>query len=268
MILLNGVELEFTTHPNGEVKVDGEQIVANLSSYMRNLVYFRYEEEADLMKLMYVKRYLDEESIAPSVLSISYMPYSRMDKREDLSVFNLKYVAEFINHLNFSNVYVHEPHSNVAPALLNNCITVDLTTNIFEKIMDDIEFDKEKDFVFYMSTESLKKYGEKVGGRSLIGFKQDDDLSIIGQISLFHKVVILVDHCDKGEDIVFVSEKLKHMGAGDIYLVAGHCEEAVFEGDIPTSDSIKKVFTSDSILSESKDDKIEIVLELASAINA
>lgn len=267
MILLNGVELEFTTHPNGEVKVDGEQIVANLSSYMRNLVYFRYEEEADLLKLMYVKRYLDEESAAPSVLSLSYMPYSRVDKREDLSVFTLKYVAEFINHLNFSNVYVHEPHSNVTPALLNNSITVDLTTNIFEKVMDDIEFDKEKDFVFYMDMEDSKRYSEKVGGRSLVGFKHEEELKVIGQLSLFHKVVILTNHCGKGDDFVFVAEKLKYMGAGDIYLVAGHCEDAIFEGDIPESDFIKKVYTTDSIIPESKHEKVEIAIELGGAMN-
>lgn len=267
MILLNGVELSFTKYPNGEIKVDGEQIVSNLSSYMRNLVYFRYEEEADLMKLMYVKRYLDEESTAPSVLSLSYMPYSRMDKREDLSVFTLKYVAEFINHLNFSNVYVHEPYSNVTPALLNNCISVDLTTNIFEKVMDDIEFDKEKDFVFYMDAESFNKYSEKVGGRSLVGFKYEEELKVIGQLSLFHKVVILTNHCGKGDDFVYVAEKLKHMGAGDIYLIAGHCEETIFEGDIPESDFIKKVYTTDSIISESKHDKIEVAIELGTALS-
>ena len=267
MIILNGREVEFKQFPNGELHLDGEQVYSNLSMFTNNVVLFKYENDSDLIKLMVLKRYIDEEKTAPTVLLITYMPYSRMDRQESDTVFTLKYVAEFINQMNFHTVYVHVPHSDVTPALLNNCITVDLTTHLFEKVVDKIGFDKERDFVFYMDAVDQKKYSKKVDCRSLVGFKDKEDLKIIGQISLFHKVIILTDLCDKGEDFVQVAEKLKYMGAGEIYLVAGHCEDTIFEGAIPNSDFIEKVFTTDSIISESKHDKVEVTIQLGGTVN-
>lgn len=267
MIVLNGKEVVFKQFPNGELQLDGEQVYSNLSMFTNNVVLFKYENDSDLIKLMVLKRYIDEEKTAPTVLLITYMPYSRMDRQESDSVFTLKYIADFINQMNFHTVYVHEPHSDVTPALLNNCIAIDLTTNILERVMDEIGFDKEKDFVFYMDAVDQKKYNKKVDCRSLVGFKDEEDLKIIGQISLFRKVVILTDLCDKGEDFVQVAEKLKHMGAGEIYLVAGHCEDTIFEGPIPSSAFIEKVFTTDSIISESEHDKVEIAIQLGGTVN-
>ena len=53
------------------------------------------------------------------------------------------------------------------------------------------------------------------------------------------------------------AEKLKEIGAKDIYLVVTHCEDTIFDGDILKTDLIKKVYTTDSILSKNCE-KIEI----------
>ena len=45
------------------------------------------------------------------------------------------------------------------------------------------------------------------------------------------------------------AEKLKELGAGNIDLIVTHCEKTILDGDIPKSDLINKVITTDSIIS-------------------
>src|SRR5437763_13037552 len=106
MILLNGKEVEFSTFPNGETHFKN----AGLKVDSMNMVSFKYTNDSDLVKLMFLKNYLDHYSIR-NTLIIYYMPYSRMDRSEGGSPFTLKYVANFINSLKFNSIQVIEPHS-------------------------------------------------------------------------------------------------------------------------------------------------------------
>ena len=90
MIKLNGTELVFKTFPNGETLVDGDAITALMAE--QNTLAFKYENDSDLIKLMFVKQYLDSRKVHAD-LTIAYMPYSRMDRIEGASVFTLKYVC-------------------------------------------------------------------------------------------------------------------------------------------------------------------------------
>jgi len=59
-------------------------------------------------------------------LRIDYMAYQQADRNfGDLECFSLKTICNIINSLVFNNVVVFDPHSDVAPALLNNCTTID-----------------------------------------------------------------------------------------------------------------------------------------------
>lgn len=72
-------------------------------------------------------------------LTIPYFPAARMDRRiSDTSSFDVKIMAALINMLNFTNVIVCDPHSDVAPALLNNVIVFDQA----EVLEDDFDFTK------------------------------------------------------------------------------------------------------------------------------
>ena len=118
MIKVNGKEIEFTKFPNGETNMNHKSFpVTDLKP--TNEVDFKYEEDGDLIKLMFVKKYLDtKQRHANYKLNIYYLPYSRMDRSEDGSPFTLKYVSKFINDLNFDEVVLIEPHSTVSPALI------------------------------------------------------------------------------------------------------------------------------------------------------
>ena len=55
-------------------------------------------------------------------LIIPYVPYARQDRTEiDGESFTLKVFADLINSAKFDKVIVFDSHSDVAPALINNC---------------------------------------------------------------------------------------------------------------------------------------------------
>ena len=56
-------------------------------------------------------------------LDLPYIPYSRQDRVCDVGdAFGLKVFADQLNSLNFRYVIIFDAHSDVSPALINNCI--------------------------------------------------------------------------------------------------------------------------------------------------
>ncbi|MES9681740.1 ribose-phosphate pyrophosphokinase [Gottfriedia acidiceleris] len=270
MIKINEHLVEFTKFPNGELKLDGEQIIKSQSFFStENFIYWKYESDEDLFKLMLVKNFLDDATGKPAILDISYMPYSRMDRRMGADVFTLKYVCNFINSLKFKMIYVHEAHSDVTAALLDNCIALEDGEYLFKLVSEKIEFDKEKDYVFFPDAGAQKRYGKLDVPNQLVGFKKRNvkdgkinSLHVVGEMEPGSRVVILDDLSSRGGTFMMGATKLKELGAGDIFLAVTHCEDTIFNGDIPESDLIKKVYTSDSIINESTHEKVEIIYSM------
>jgi len=267
VIILNGKKIDFDQFPNGET-----YIVDNIQSLVmqNNKMILKYENDNDLIRLMFVKKHLDHMNASCS-LTIPYMPYSRQDRTEGHSVFTLKYVCEFINSLDFTDVVVNEPHSDVTTALLHHCTTTYPTVDLLRKAIDEAHFDQETDYLFYPDAGAQKRYSSKNPGyKEMVGFKKRDfatgrieSLHIVGADSLSgSKVIIVDDLCSRGGTFILSAERLKAMGASDIYLVVAHCEETIFNGDIPSSPHlITKVFTTDSIIHSNRDSRITIFKE-------
>lgn len=263
MIWLNGEELRFNKFPNGETKMNEELINQFIKPQCK--VDFKYSDDSDLIKLMFVKNYLDVLKVK-SDLVIYYMPYSRMDRSEGDSAFTLKYVSNFINSLQFDNVTVIEPHSDVTPALLNNCKVDFPSVRIFHQAEKMIRFNNEVDYVYYPDISAEKRYSSKIGNeyKSLIGMKKRDfktgnimSLDVIGDVnSPGFKVIMIDDLSSKGTTFIKGAEKLRELGASEIYLVVGHCEDTIYEGEVLKSDLINQVFTTQTILSRLDSEKI------------
>jgi ribose-phosphate pyrophosphokinase len=255
MIFINGEELKFTLFPNGETNVDHKQLVEVVDSLHLNKVKFIYQNDLDLIRLMFVKRYMDRIKVKSELL-ITYMPYSRMDRIEGGSVFTLKYVADFINSLNFDRVEIVEPHSDVTPALINNAIEVYPTVNILYDVKTRVGFNINTDYIYFPDAGAEKRYSKKIGGfNQLVGFKKRDfetgritSLQVLGEMKGTPKIIMIDDLCSYGGTFMLGATELRKMGASEIYLVVGHCEDSIYKGDIFKTDLIKKVYTTNSIL--------------------
>ena len=265
MIFLNEEKLEFEVFPNGETRVVETQILGHLQP--ENKVAFKYENDSDLIKLMFVKKYLDEQQ-AVTALSIQYMPYSRMDRREGNTAFTLKYVAEFINALQFASVEIIEPHSDVTPALIDRGYATYPTLKLLEEVVRQVGFDREQDYLFFPDAGAQKRYSKLTGYKQLVGHKNRDfttgqitKLSVVGEMEQKGcKVIILDDLCSYGGTFKLSAQALKEIGAAQIYLLVAHCEDSVHKGDLLKSDQyIETIFTTSSILTHTESPKIKVL---------
>lgn len=263
MILINNHEIKFETFPNGETKVPHEIIIELLNDciFRPVPVSFKYEDDSDLIKLMFVKKFLDKHH-GTAHLTIYYMPYSRMDRIEDDSAFTLKYVSEFINSLNFKKVNVIEPHSDVTTALIDNVEPVFINFDLVYKVMDDINFDMEGDYIMFPDLGAASRYKDMKMNNVIIGHKNRDfktgeitNLELIGEFEENQrdhcntKVLLVDDLSSYGGTFVHSAKELYRKGFSEIYLLVAHAENSIFEGAL--FNHMDTVFTTDSILSKS-----------------
>lgn len=267
MIRLNRTPLEFERFPNSELRVPAEQIAASLLNTGWEWVHFRYETDSDLLALMFVKLHIDMLAAPRVALYIEYMPYSRMDRAENGSVFTLRHVAGFINSLRFDKVYVLEPHSDVTVALLDRAEAVIGATTLLNMVMARDDFDWNRDYLVYPDAGAQKRYARN-GCKELVCYKHRnfatgriERLDLVGTVNKPGFTAVIVDDlCSYGGTFVLAAEKLRAVGAAKVYLCVTHCENSVFKGKLFTHDDqgsvtgssglIDRVFTSNSILSE------------------
>lgn len=253
MITLNNQKVIIKKFPNGETLINSDnlRIVDNM-----NEIKLKFENDEDIVQLYFLKSHLDELS-AKCRLTIGYMPYSRMDRTENRAVFTLKHLCRLINTMNFQEVCIYEPHSDVSVALLDRVRVIDMSVILARKVLDNISKSSEPVYLVYPDAGAARRYSRQIKyDKVLVANKEIDfktgyitKLEINGEVKEEKfKAVIIDDLCSKGGTAMLTGSRLRAMGADEIYLVVTHCEDTIFKGDILKTDLIKEVYTTDSIL--------------------
>ena len=115
------MNIERFNFPGGEVHVKLTDIprrpVCQLTHFIRN--------SDDIMSLLLITDAMRRAGQKNIALTLPYVPYARQDRvmveGEPLSI---KVLADLINAQNYSSVIIWDPHSDVTPALINNCQVV------------------------------------------------------------------------------------------------------------------------------------------------
>lgn len=266
MIKINDRLVEFKTFPNGETLLVKESLQNSIHENKENAIHFKYESDADLIKLMFVKNHIDSLTGLFNMkfaLYIYYMPYSRMDRSEDLSPFTLKHVAKLINDLNFNQVFVIEPHSDVTPAVLDRAESVFVNFDLIEKVKEEVGFDENEDYIMFPDAGASKRYSKMKAKNVAIGHKERDfetgkitgfNLILNNGLATGNKVIIVDDMTSYGGTFVHSAKALAEKGFDEIYLLVAHAENSVLHGNPTTGvnlfDHITKLFTTDSLITE------------------
>lgn len=252
MIKVNDYPIGNECFPNNE-RILKIPIIYDTPIYIE----MKYTTDIDIAVLSMVKKYLDDNFDNPVELIMLYVPYSRMDRIIKGHIFSLKYFCKLINDLNFSNVMILDPHSNVTPALLNRCEELNINPYI-KKIFLGINID----YVFFPDAGAMKRYSEILelpnNTPYFYGNKKRDlvtgkiiDFKLVGCPDIKDKNVLIIDDlCAKGYTFFKSAEKIKEKGANNIYLYVSHCEDSIYKGELLKSGLISKIFTTDSLLTD------------------
>lgn len=265
MIKVNNEIIEPEYFPDGTMKLN----IIFFNNFV-NIEWY-YDSENELLQLVYIVNHIyDISSDAKVRLIMPYIPNARFDRTVEVDeVFTLKFFANIINSLNFDSVEVLDPHSHVSEALFDRlCIqSPDIyIKKIFKKLPDDT-------ILFFPDEGSVKRYSDlpKYCGPYAFGIKRRnwltgaiEGLDVVGDTEKIkgRNILIVDDICSKGGTFYHSALKLKELGATNIYLYVTHCENSIYDGELLKNNGlIEKIYTTDSILTNTESPKIELVEE-------
>ena len=186
-------------------------------------------------------------------LFIPYFPAARQDRvmipGEPLSV---KVYADIINAMALASVTVFDPHSEVTPALLNNCVTVS-NHEFIKRVIANIGTDVKLISPDGGALKKIYKVSEFLGGAEVVECSKSRDVKT-GKLSGFKvyaedlagaDCLIVDDICDGGGTFIGLAEALKAKNAGKLYLAISH---GIFsKGFDELGKYFEQIFTTDSI---------------------
>ena len=262
MIKVNGVEIQQNHFPAGELLIK-----ANFNGAELMTIDWYYENDAELFTLICIKRHIDENY--PGCFCQLKMPYTchaRMDRvKNPEDVFTLKYFCEVINSLNFFEVVIDDPHSEVCVALLNN-VRVHTPEKNVKKVINMINDDSL--VMFYPDKGAMKRYDGMLDLDYAYGEKKRnwetgriEGLEIIGAENVMGNAVLIVDDiCSYGGTFARAAQELRKAGAAAVYLYVTHCEDNIHKGDIFKDGIIDCVYTTNSIYTGKNDNTGGVVV--------
>jgi ribose-phosphate pyrophosphokinase len=175
-----------------------------------------------------------------------------MDRvKSDEDVFTLKYFCEVINSLKFDIVWVRDAHSNVSLALLDNVIDEGVVHYVREAINQS-----DAEALFFPDEGAMKRYADLFKDMPYaFGMKKRDwktgqiqGLDLVNPENIEGKNILIVDDiCSRGGTFFHSAKALKAAGAKSVSLYVTHLEETVTIGDLPGSDLIDHIYTTESI---------------------
>jgi len=199
-------------------------------------------------------------------LFIPYFPAARQDRvmipGEPLSV---KVYADIINAMALAGVTIFDPHSEVTPALLNNCVTIsnhEFIKQVIAKIGADVKLISPDGGAL----KKIYKVSEFLGGAEVVECSKSRDVKT-GKLSGFKvysddlagaDCLIVDDICDGGGTFIGLAEALKAKNAGKLYLAISH---GIFsKGFDELGKYFEQIFTTDSIKEVDHVDVTQITL--------
>lgn len=271
------MDVEFSQFPNKELYLD-EKYYNSLSEQIPQTytkIHWKFIDNTSILELMFFVNYLKENNLfRPMELNIKYLPYSRMDRLEDghKNLYSLKYMADIINSFGFDKVCLNEIHSDVSLKLIKNSYSNLYSDKLFEDFIYDnygiikTNINIDNLTIMFPDKGAYNRYKDKykrynlVYGEKVRDFKTGNilGLELKGSKEISENVVIIDDLTSKGTTFIKSAEKLKEQGFKNIYLIVGHAEYTMLEGDLFNS-NINKVYTTDSIIDVSNSDIVKLI---------
>lgn len=265
MIRLNNKKVDINYFPDGTLLLK-EAVTGSKDAEIE--IKWNYENNEELLAVYFLAKHIQAAGYRKVILNMPYIPNARQDRvKNPEDVFTLKYFAELVNSLNFTEVRVLDAHSNVSLALIDR-VKQYTPQKYIESVIDEIERNTgKKPLMFYPDEGAGKRYSGMTTLPYCFGIKNRDwntgeikGLSVAGETGMIagNDVLIVDDICSYGGTFIHSAEALKELGAADIYLFVSHCEENALKGKLCECGCLKQIYTTDSIFTDRENAKIKV----------
>lgn len=122
-MIISDYSFERINFPAGEMHIRLKDLPKHQSNLHPCHLSWIFKSNEDIMELLLFCNALKEAHIPLETLEIPYFPFARQDRvAVPGDCFSLKVMCDLVNSLHAKWVVVYDPHSDVLPALLPNCI--------------------------------------------------------------------------------------------------------------------------------------------------
>ena len=260
LVNMQGVVIEpkTFTFPGGELNVTLP--AANLKFLESSMFFIQafIKNSADIMELFLTVDALRRlTNNKPIQLVLPYVPYARQDRvcnaGESLSI---KVFCDLINSLNFTQVTIVDPHSEVTPALLNNVKVID-QLQIINNWRDFGLLGLDSSTILVSpdagANKKVAKIAKYFGHPAFIRADKKRDLqtgeileTVVYADDLSGQTCVIVDDiCDAGRTFLELANVLKSKNAKSIQLYVSH---GIFSKGVQVllDGGIDKIWTTNS----------------------
>jgi ribose-phosphate pyrophosphokinase len=214
----------------------------------------RFRNGDDIVKVLFAKDALERKGVKNFELVMPYIPYARQDRVcVNGEAFTLKVFANLINLAKFDKVYVIDAHSDVAPALIDNCVNLPIDDYVKfayysqtdgEVILISPDSGANKKSTKLLDNTKIFSRLIKCDKRRDLASGDLDSFEVFGDNLKDRTCMIVDDICDGGRTFIGIAQELKKKEAGDIYLFVTH---GIFSyGMDELKKNFKKIFTTNS----------------------
>lgn len=256
------IEFEHFTFSGGEPHI---KILTNLNGADEVTISHRVRSFNDMGLFLLAVNALQNLNVEKINALIPYFPAARQDRLmvngEPLSV---KVYANLINAVQLNKVSVFDPHSEVTPALIDNCEVID-NDQFIEKVAEKINSDLWLVSPDGGALKKIHKVAKHLNKYEVIECSKSRDVST-GKITGFQvyandlqgkDCLIVDDICDGGNTFIGLAEELKAKNAGKLYLAVSH---GIFSKGFDRLNGLfDKIFTTDAFKNQENNEKLEVI---------
>jgi len=258
MLNLAAYEDDFIRFSGGEIGL-GPKLIADVKRFGEDydvIIKHNLVSSDRIMELLLTTEALQAYSDARISLAIAYLPYARQDRRMiEGDVLSIKVMANLINAQNYYTVSVLDPHSDVGPALINNCwphypdeqtikairyfnpnVVIIPDAGATKRIYGCLE--RIGDFIPKLPVVQAHKIRDLNDKGKIKGITVDD-FPLQGK-----RCLIIDDICDGGKTFIELGKILKERGASSVGLYVTH---GIFSKGIDVvTEVINTIYTTNS----------------------
>ncbi len=245
----NNIQFDVFTFSGGEPHI---KILTDVSNVFEVTITTRIQSFNDFGLLLLAIDALRRCGVEKLNVFMPYFPAARQDrvmvKGEPLSV---KVYADLLNQLKLNKITIYDPHSEVTPAVLNNCEVI-TNHSFIQKVVSTLN----KDILLISpdggALKKIYKVSEFLGGIPVVECSKTRNVKN-GQLEGFRvyednlqgkDCLIVDDICDGGGTFIGLAKELRKHNAGNLYLAVSH---GIFsKGLEELNQYFTKVFTTDS----------------------
>ncbi|PKK95788.1 MAG: hypothetical protein CVV59_01920 [Tenericutes bacterium HGW-Tenericutes-4] len=247
-MFINGQKLVLGRYSSGELKLLHEVMLKNVQD--NEVIEILYNKDiVTFFELLLIIKYYKKQNKKIN-LTLTYLPYQRMDHNNGYEVETLKLVADLLNELNLNKLTICEPHCPIT--YFNNANSVSFVDLIFKKLQKN-NITKENSILFFTDNGARRRY-EHLGNHFITGEKVREketglisSYNLVGKIEKHKQIVLIDDIISTGDTMICaLDELLKHTNQ-EVIIVCGHFEKNKYNKRLLTLKNVKHIYASSSL---------------------